>query len=182
MENLIFQTIFVIPPLNSLRMKNHVLTTIALATLFLVSCQPNIEKEEEAVMSILKAESDALIAGDFEAYQALHVQNEHETRIEMGIYGYNVYKGWEKVSALVSDFLDAGSSHNLVNKKENCIVHVSGKSAWVTCDNLWLDQSAEEEILYNNLQITFLEKQSGTWKISFSAYYTKGDQTEMTVH
>lgn len=182
MENLNIRTIFVPTLQNSVGMKNYILTTVAIATLLLGSCQPSTDSEEEAILSTLQAESDALITGDFEAFQALHVQSELETRVEMGIYGYRVYKGWDNVSALVGDFMDAGSTESLVNKKENCIVHVSGKSAWVTCDNLWMYSSAPDQILYNNLQITFLEKRSGTWKISFSAYYTKGDQSEMTIH
>jgi hypothetical protein len=152
-----------------------------MVVLFAVSCQPNIQKEEEAVLSVLKAESDALLAGDFERFEELHLKSPVETRIEMGIYGYSVYKGWDRVSGLVRDFLEGERMENVENKKENCIVHVSGKSAWVTCDNVWFNSSSNE-IYYNNLQIAFLEKLNGAWKISFSAYYTKGDQNEMTIH
>jgi hypothetical protein len=162
-------------------MKIRILSSIVITLFLAVSCQPNVEKEKEAVMSVITAEADALLAGDFEAFQALHIQGELETRIEMGIYGYNVYKGWEKVSSLVHDFLQEAATEDIVNTKENCIVHVSGKSAWLTCDNVWLDRSSRE-IFYNNLQIAFLEKQGGEWKISFAAYYTKGDQNEMTIH
>ena len=163
-------------------MKFQLFPTIAVAVLVAVSCQPNTEKEEQAVMSVLEAESDALLAGDFESFMALHVQGALETRIEMGIYGYNVYKGWDRVSNLVNDFMEGGPMENLENRKENCIVHVNGKSAWVTCDNVWYNKSAGNEIYSNNLQIAFLEKLNGAWKISFSAYYTKGDQNEMTIH
>ena len=163
-------------------MKFQLFLSIAVAVLTAVSCQPNNDEEEQAVMSVLAAESDALLAGDFESFMAQHVKGELETRVEMGIYGYNVYKGWDRVSGLVRDFLEGGSMENLENKKENCIVHVNGKSAWVTCDNVWYDKSDSNEIYSNNLQIAFLEKLNGAWKISFSAYYTKGDQNEMTIH
>jgi hypothetical protein len=162
-------------------MKFHVFSTIAVAVLMAVSCQPNTEKEEEAVMSVLQAESDALLAGDFESFEVLHTQSALETRIEMGIYGYSVYKGWDRVSGLIRDFLEGERMENVENKKENCIVHVNGNSAWVTCDNVWYNSSSNE-IYYNNLQIAFLEKRSAAWKISFSAYYTKGDRNEMTIH
>jgi hypothetical protein len=163
-------------------MKLQVLSVIAMAILLGISCQPDIEKEKEAVMSVLRAESDALVAGDFERFKALHTQGELETRIEMGIYGYNVYKGWDRVAALVGDFLEGDLNEDIVNTKENCIVHIIGRSAWVTCDNVWTNRSSGDEIIYNNLQIAFLEKQGGAWKISFAAYYTKGDQSEMTIH
>jgi len=163
-------------------MNLHVLPVLTMVALLAVSCQADVEREQEAVMAVLKAESDAMITGDFDSFKELHTQSELETRIEMGIYGYNVYRGWDRVSALVGDFLDGDPQENLVNTKENCIVRISGKSAWVTCDNVWTDRSSPDQILYNNLQIAFLEKQGGTWKISFSAYYTKGDQTEMTIH
>jgi hypothetical protein len=163
-------------------MKLHVLSVIAVAIILGSSCQPGIEKEQEAVMAVLTAESDALVAGDFERFKALHTQGELETRVEMGIYGYNVYKGWDRVVAMVGDFLDGSPNEDIVNRKENCIVNISGRSAWVTCDNVWTDRSSGDVIVYNNLQIAFLEKQGGAWKISFAAYYTKGDQNEMTIH
>lgn len=163
-------------------MKIHVLSVVAMVTILGFSCQSDPEKEGEAIMAVLNAESDALIAGDLEAFNALHTRSAQETRIEMGIYGYNVIKGWDRVSAFVGDYLEGGPYGEIENNKENCIVHVSGKSAWATCDNVWIDRSAPDEILYNNLQIAFLEKQGGQWKISFSAYYTKGDPNEMTIH
>jgi hypothetical protein len=181
MEKLLNKTIFTLLIINSFKMKIQRLSIIAIALFLAVSCQPDIEKENESVMSVLMAEADALLAADFDAFKALHTQGELETRIEMGIYGYSVYKGWDKVSDLIRDFLKEGASEDVVNTKENCIVHVSGKSAWVTCDNVWFDRSSQE-IFYNNLQIAFLEKQGGSWKISFSAYYTKGDRNEMTIH
>lgn len=163
-------------------MKLHVLFLVVLMVFLGVSCQPDTEKEKEAIMSVLKAESDALVAGDFESFKALHSQNDQETRIEMGVYGYNVIKGWERVADFVGDFMESGPHEGIENTKENCIVHISGKSAWVTCDNVWIDRSSQDEILYNNLQIAFLEKHGNAWKISFAAYYTKGDQNEMTIH
>ena len=69
-------------------MKLHVLFLVFIMVFLCGSCQPDAEMEKEAVMSVLKAESDALVAGDFESFKALHSQNEQETRIEMGIYGY----------------------------------------------------------------------------------------------
>lgn len=163
-------------------MKLSLFSVIIMMVIIGFSCQPDTEKEKEAIMAVLKAESDALVAGDFESFKALHTQNELETRIEMGVYGYNVIKGWDRISAFIGDFMKAGPHEGIENTKENCIVEVNGQSAWVTCDNVWIDRSAPEEILYNNLQIAFLEKQAGSWKISFSAYYTKGDQNEMTIH
>lgn len=163
-------------------MKLHALSIFTLVAFLSVSCQPDAEREKEAIMAVLEAESNALVAGDFESFKTLHSQNEQETRVEMGVYGYNVIKGWDRVADFVGDFMESGPHEDIENIKENCIVHVSGKSAWVTCDNVWIDRSAQDEILYNNLQIAFLEKQGNAWKISFSAYYTKGDQNEMTIH
>ena len=163
-------------------MKPALFLIVPMAIFLTISCQPDTEAEKEAVMNILRQEADALIAGDFDSFKELHLQDELESRIEMGIYGYNVFKGWDKVSELIKDFLSTPHKENYKNKKENCIIKVSRNSAWVTCDNIWYSNSNPDEILYNNLQIVFLEKVKGDWKISLSAYYSKGDENLMTIH
>lgn len=129
-------------------------------------------------MSLLEEESAATIAGDFEKYSATHIQDDLETRVEMGIYGHHVYKGWEEVSRVMRDFIEGHPGGNAVNRKENVIMKVTGNTAWLTCDNIWISEDTPGEILYNNLQIVFFEKVKGAWKISFSAYYSKGDINE----
>jgi hypothetical protein len=92
--------------------------------------------------------------------------------MELGVYGYNIYHGWDEIQYLLGDYLDGGQHSNEVNSKENVIIKVTGNAAWLTCDNVW-KQAADGEVVFSNVQIVFLEKVKGEWKISFSAYYSK---------
>lgn len=142
------------------------------------SCQRavDVEKEKEAIMALLKAESDAVLNGDMEFVNKNYVHDELTTRLEMGQYGYNRYEGWQSVEKLIGDFLEGEGGlggDNAVNRKENVLLKITGNTAWLTCDNIWEWSNDGETEGYNNIQIVFFEKLDGDWKISFSAYYTK---------
>ena len=97
-----------------------------------------------------------------------------ETRLELGEFGYNTWKGWDKIKTELEDFIDgAQMAGDMVNKKENMIIKVVGNCAWLTCDNIWKWSIDGEPDGYDNIQVTFLEKIKGEWKISFSYYYSK---------
>jgi hypothetical protein len=159
-------------------MKISVVTIIAIFLLSGTSCQQNVnvEKEKQAIMALLKAEGDAALSRDMELIGDIYVHDELTTRLEMGQYGYNRYEGWEEVERLIGDFLEGEGDlggDNPVNRKENIIIKVTGNTAWLTCDNIWEWTVDGEKGGYNNIQIQFLEKIKGEWKISFTAYYTK---------
>jgi len=161
-------------------MKLHFMSVLAISTLFAFSCQRvDSEKETAAIMEVLKEEAAATVAGDFERYKATHIQDDLETRVEMGIYSYNIYKGWDEIAKVMSDYLHENPLTNTVNRKENVRINVNGNSAWLICDNIWETDVPEKQIVINNLQTVFLEKVKGEWKISFASYYTKGDQDQI---
>lgn len=164
---------------NHLIMKLHFTSVLVIGILLAFSCQRvNPEKEKTAIMEVLNEESAAVMAGDFERYKATHIQDDLETRVEMGIHSYNVYKGWEEIGTVMNDFIDGNSLSDAVNRKENVRIKVNGNSAWLFCDNIWETESPEKQILFNNLLTVFLEKVKGEWKISFASYYTKGDPNQ----
>ena len=159
-------------------MKIFVGTILAILIFAGTSCQiaVNVEKEKEAILAVLDEESAAMLAMDKERVFALHVQDDLETRLELGEYGYNTYSGWDEVSGLLGDALSADGTligSNAVNRKENMIIKVTGNTAWLTCDNIWEFNSNGEKGGYSNIQVNFLEKIKGEWKISFAAYYSK---------
>ncbi|MCK5794756.1 MAG: hypothetical protein KAH12_08610 [Anaerolineales bacterium] len=124
-------------------------------------------------MAVLHEESAAIAAMDFDRYKATHVQDENQTRVELGVYGYRIYQGWEEVGGLMEDFMVGNELFEAVNRKENVHIKVNGNSAWLTCDNIWSGGSREQGAERNNLQIMFLEKVKGQWKISLVTFYTK---------
>ena len=159
-------------------MKIFVGTILAILIFAGTSCQiaVNVEKEKEAILAVLEEENAAMLAMDKERVFALHVQDNLETRLELGEYGFNTYSGWDEVSGLLSDALSGDGTligSNAVNRKENVIIKVTGNTAWLTFDNIWEWTDGTDKGGYSNIQVNFMEKIGGEWKISFAAYYSK---------
>ncbi len=156
-------------------MKKYLLSLFGILLLAGTSCETqfNTEKEKEAIMEVLYKEAEALKAGDVDGLFALHTQDSLETRIELGIYGYNTIKGWDNVKSFLGDAIQGLQHPYAVNTKENVIIKVAGKGAWLTCDNIWKWNLDGESQGYSNIQVVFFEKIKGEWKISFASYYSK---------
>jgi ketosteroid isomerase-like protein len=156
-------------------MRKILLPLFAIILLAGTSCktETNIEKEQEAILEALYQQSEAFISGDLEEAFAVHTQDPLETRLEMGPYSYNVLKGWDEIKSFLEDAAPGFIHSGAVNTKENVIMKVMGNCAWLTCDNIWkwdMDGGSEG---VSNIQVVFLEKIKGEWKISFSSYYNK---------
>jgi len=156
-------------------MRKYMWLAIAIFLVAGTSCEQkaNLEKEKEAIMAVLYEESAAFTSGDKERVFAVHMKDELETRLELGVHGYNAYIGWDKIEALLGDATKAWQADHAVNTKEDVIMKVTGKAAWVACNNVWKSTFEGEDSNFSNVQIVFLEKDKGEWKISFSTYYSK---------
>jgi len=156
-------------------MRRYFFPLFIIAILIGTSCQPkvNVEKETIAIMAVLQEESEGLKAADKDRVFATHIKDSQETRLELGVYGYNVYYGWDNIESLLGDYLEGGPHMTQVNSKEDVILKITGNSAWLACNNVWRGSSEDGEDGFSNVQIVFLEKVKGEWKISFSAYYNK---------
>lgn len=156
-------------------MKKYFLPLFLMVLIVGTACQPkvNVEKEKEAILAVLEEESNALEAMDKDRVYATHLQGDEEMRWELGVYGYRLYEGWEEITSLLGDYLDGTQENNLKISKENVLIKVVGNAAWLTCDNLVEWGTGDEKDGFSNIQIVFLEKVQGEWKIAFTAYYSK---------
>lgn len=156
-------------------MRNFLLPLFAILLFVGVSCQSGNSalNTEEALLDVLKKEAEAFVAGDLEAVFALHTQDSKETRLELGIYGYNSYQGWDKIKPLLTDAAPGMKGIEGVNTRENVISKVTGNTAWLSCDNVWEWTVDGEPNGFSNLQVVFFEKIGGEWKIAFASYYNK---------
>ncbi len=156
-------------------MRRFIWLLLALILVAGSSCEQivNVEKEKEAILAVLLEESAAYTAGDKERVFAVHMKDDLETRLELGVHGYNAYIGWDEIKTLLGDATDAWQGDHAVNTKEDVIMKVTGKSAWIACNNVWKSTFEGEDSSFSNVQIVFLEKVKGEWKISFSTYYSK---------
>jgi hypothetical protein len=159
-------------------MKKYVLTLFALILLAGTSCQEkiDIEKEKEAIMAVLKERGDAMIANDMERLFAIHVQDSLDTRLDypLGENNYTIYAGWDDIKSYFESWAEMDrAGEDLRNWEDNVILKVIDDCAWLICDNHWSWKIEGEPGVRDNIQITFLEKIEGEWKISFTAFVTK---------
>lgn len=156
-------------------MKKPLLVFSALIFLTCISCKEKIDvvKEKEDVLKVIQEEGDAFAANDLSRLSALYIQDSTQTRVTSS----TIYKGWSEVKKLYEDYLKFNSTDsswvNPRNIKENVIIKVAGNSAWVVCDNIWEFEYNNMPQKQTNMQVAFLEKIDGEWKISFDAFIPK---------
>ena len=163
-------------------MKKYLWTLFALILLAGTSCleKIDIEQEKEAIMAVIQEEGDAAAAMDMERLFAVHVQDSLDTRLQLGENNYTIYAGWDEIKSLFESWteMDRTGYENPKNFKENVILKVIDDCAWLICDNIWKWNYEGEPGGFDNIQITFLEKIEGEWKISFTAFVTKPEPEE----
>jgi len=153
---------------------------LLLLTAFLLigtSCQKriNVEKEKEAIMAVIKAESEAARIGNVDGLMSCYIQDEYNTRLNLGKDSYKIITGWDQLSPLFKGYTPNMEidTTKISFTKENPVIKVMGNTAWLICDNKWIYEAPEGETKWGNIQVTFLEKVDGKWKFSFAAWITK---------
>ena len=158
-------------------MKNYLFIFTALILITGTSCQKNvdIEKEKQAIMDVIKAESETARIGDVDGLKSCYLQDEYNTRLYFSNEGYKIITGWDKLNPWLDQLKENATSDSskMSFKKENPVIKITGNTAWLICDNnwKWADDAGEYE--YPGIQITFLEKVDGLWKFSFAAWIPK---------
>lgn len=158
-------------------MRSYLLFFSAIALIAGTSCQPKIdvEKEKEAIMKVIQTESETARDANFEGLASCYVQDELNTRLNYSVNNYEVTTGWEKVKKILEGFTaSTGQDYSGIKiTKDNAVIKVTGNTAWLICDNNWKGTFGGTEVQNENIQVTFLEKVDGNWKISFAAWIEK---------
>jgi ketosteroid isomerase-like protein len=156
--------------------KNHI-PVILIAFLAMVSCQNkvDVDKEVEAILSVVQAEGNAHATHDLEGLQNSYIHDSQTVRVHTRKSNYSVLEGWEEVNALFEKWMEMDMSKysNIKHSKENVVIKVLENSAWLICDNIWNLEVDGNPMEDSEIQITFLEKVDDEWKISFNAIVTK---------
>jgi hypothetical protein len=156
--------------------KKHV-PVIVIAFLAMVSCQKKIDvdKEVEAILSVIQAEGNAHATHDLEGLQNSYIHDSQTVRVHTRKSNYSVLEGWEQVNALFEKWMDMDMSKysNIKHTKDNVVIKVLENSAWLICDNIWDFEVNGNPVENSEIQITFLEKVDDEWKISFNSIVTK---------
>lgn len=168
-------------------MRYTILATLFIAAFALSSCEQAIdyEKERAAIIAVMETETQTYIDRDFEGMFSTHVQDSLNMRLTAGADNYVFAEGWEDVSRhMTGDQTedDLGADIHTTVEKKNFRMKIYPQSAFVVCDQKWTSQYEEDVVEINSIQVRFLEKIEGEWKISFVSFIgTSGymeDETE----
>lgn len=153
-------------------MKNIISFLSILFILMAVGCQQtvDIEKEKEAIIKVINAETEAYVNYDFETLAKTHMHDSLSLRLTAGTDSYVFLEGWDKVAAYIKASLEGEEVHenrNVDVEKSNYRIRVYPQSAWVVCDEKWIYRFETDTVEINSIQVRFMEKIDGEWKIAF---------------
>ncbi len=168
-------------------MRYTILFILVIAAVSFTGCEKpfDIEKERTAIIAVINLETDAYLARDFETCCATHVHDSLNMRLTAGPDSYVFLQGWEEVGKHLSGDEtedDLSSNLNITVEKSNFRMRLYPNSAFVVCDQLWTSKFDDDVTEISSIQVRFMEKIEGEWKISFVSWVgTKGynmDETE----
>ncbi len=169
-------------------MKYKILCLLAIIAGAITGCQDSFdyEKEKEAIIKVINRETDAYLERDFEAVYATHVHDSLNMRLTAGADNYVFLEGWDEVGRhLISDETEDDLSPDLhiSVKKFNYRMKIYPSTAFVVCDQKWISEYDDDVTEINSIQVRFLEKIDGEWKIAFVSWigtsgYEEIEETE----
>ena len=165
-------------------MRYTILFMLAIVVMAFTSCQQPIdfEKEKAAIIKVMEKETQAYIDRDFEAMYSTHVQDSMNMRLSAGADNYVFAEGWDHVSKhMTGDKTedDLGPDVHISVEKYNYKMKIYPVTAFVVCDQKWTSEYEDDVTEINSIQVRFLEKIDGEWKISFVSFIGTSGYGEM---
>jgi len=156
-------------------MRYTILSALIIAAFAITGCEKAIdyEKERAAIIAVMEKETQTYIDRDFEGMFSTHVQDSLNMRLTAGADNYVFAEGWEDVSRhMTGDQTedDLGPDLHITVEKSNYRMKIYPGSAFVVCDQNWITRYGEDVVEMNSIQVRFLEKKDGEWKISFVSF------------
>lgn len=150
-------------------------------------CQEHIdtEKEKEAIIAVINAETQAYFDKDFDAYAGVWKHDASLIDIRAFKNNFGVTFGWDlQGSGMKATFENDPEPAKNVEVKKNFRIKVYDDCAWAVFDQD--TYNAEGEIVGSALGTNFLEKEDGQWKIIYltrlniSSYYDDFKEIELS--
>ncbi len=141
----------------------------------LTGCQQPIDFEQEraAIIAVMEKETQTYIDRDFEEMYSTHVQDSLNMRLTAGADNYVFAEGWNEVSKHMTGDQTEDDLHSDLHinvEKTNYRMKIYPNSAFVVCNQKWSSRFGEDVNEINSIQVRFLEKIKGEWKISFVSF------------
>lgn len=152
-------------------MKKNLFPLLALLILIFPACQEQIdvEKEKEAIITVLNDETQAWIDRDYERLASHWVQDESTRRLSASNTGYGSAT-WEEMSSNLKENIENDSLwlgvEDMKAEKTDMNIKVSADCAWATFieNESWNYQG--EPYQTEAIQLVVLEKNEGQWQIA----------------
>ena len=168
-------------------MRYTILSILLIAAFAISGCEKAIdyEKEKAAIIALMEKETQTYIDRDFEGMFSTHKQDSTNIRLTAGADNYVFAEGWEEVSKHMTGEQtedDLGADLHINVEKSNFRMKICKESAFVICNQKWTSSYDDDVTEIESIQVRFLEKIDGEWKISFVSFIgTSGygdDETE----
>ena len=133
----------------------------------------DIEKEKEAIIAVIEEETNAYLDRDYDRFAATYVQDKTFIRLhsEKGSYeyitgwGYNYIVGWDEMASVFNESFENNPDTLLNFVNNDYKIKVYPESAWAVYDAYWYNN--EGDTVRWNIDVRFLEKVDGEWKIVY---------------
>ena len=148
-------------------MKKYLWTFVVVILFAGTSCEEkiDIEKEKEAIKTVIFDESQAYMQQDTARLFSYYIKDVNQTRLATSCDTIQFYRGWGEISTLFKNADFTGYS-NIKNSKDFINIKVIGNVAWAMYKDIWTGNYYEtpmESTLYCTM---ILEKVANEWKIS----------------
>ena len=168
-------------------MRYTILSALLIAAFAISGCEKAIDydKEKAAIIAVMEKETQTYIDRDFEGMFSTHLQDSTNIRLTAGADNYVFAEGWEDVSKhMTGDETEDGRGVEVgvFNAHRYYRMKICEASAFVVCNQVWSSTYDDDVTEIESIQVRFLEKIDGEWKISFVSFIgTSGygeDETE----
>jgi len=165
-------------------MKKNLILILVLAVLAATSCQEQIDvdKEKEAIIAVVNAQSEAYMARDLETVSSYMVQDSLNIRLRANKWEYDYTVGWEKLAELMDkDFANDSAwakYENLRYERKDFNIKVYPKSAWAVFKTVYIWEEDTVTNKWKNIETRILEKVDGEWKIAYQCNIGKSSYKE----
>ncbi len=156
-------------------MRYTILFVLVIAVVSFTGCEKPIDYETEraAIIAVMEKETETYIDRDFDGMFSTHVRDSLNMRLTAGADNYVFAQGWEDVSKhMTGDQTEdnLGPDIHINVDKTNFRMKIYPQSAFVVCDQKWTSQYEDDVVEISSIQVRFLEKLNGEWKISFVSF------------
>ena len=156
-------------------MRYTILSALIIVAFAVTGCEKafDIEKEKAAIIAVMEKETQTYIDRDFGGMFSTHIQDSTNIRLTAGADNYVFAEGWEDVSRhMTGDETedDLGIDLHINVEKTNYRFKICPMSAFVVCDQKWTSSYDDDVIEIESIQVRYLEKVDGEWKISFVSF------------